>query len=504
MTPGCVVALDAGTGSGRAAIFDLEGHLLGLAAEDWTFRVPEDEPLGSEFDPAQVWATLARTTRRAMSQAGVVPAAVRAVSVTSQRDGLVFLDGQGRELYCGTNRDARGVLHAEEIAESFGERICQVTGRWPLGLGAVGRLWWFRQHRPETYERVAKLLMISDWLIYRLCGEFCSEPTNGSSSLLFDIQCHEWSVELAEALGFSPAIFPPCAYPGTAAGALRAPAAADLGLPTGIPVVMGAADSQAAGLGCGAFDDGATFAVAGTTLPLQMVLAEPVLDSQHRLQTGAYLIPNRWVLESNGGLAGAIYRWFAETFAGDAPDYDQLEQEAAAAPAGQVLAVLGPQVADFSCLRFPPPSLFRFPFLGGIEEPITRGGFARSILESVAYAIRGNLEQVTAVSGRPAPALRLRSGQALHLCGGLARSGLLVQIVADVCERPVRVPVVREASCLGAAICAAVGAGVFPTLQAGAQAMVRWEQPVEPGPTARRYRRLYSQWRKLLDKACDL
>ena len=504
MTPECVVALDAGTGSGRTAVFNLEGHLLGLASEDWMFRVPEDEPLGCEFDPAQVWATLARTTHRALSQAGVPPAAVRAISATSQRDGVVFLDGQGLELYCGTNRDARGVLHAEEIAEPFGEQVYHIAGRWPLGLGAAGRLWWFRQHRPETYERVAKMLMISDWLIYRLCGEFRSEPTNGSSSLLFDVRRHEWSVELAETLGFPPDIYPPRVYPGAVVGALRDSAGADLGLPSGIPVVMGAADSQAAGLGCAAFDDGATFAIAGTTLPLQMVLAEPLLDPAHRLQTGAYLIPDRWVLESNGGLAGAIYRWFAETFADTDPDYDQLEQEAAAAPAGQVLAVLGPQVADFSCLRFPPPSLFRFPFLGAIEEPITRGAFARAILESVAYAIRGNLEQVIAVSGRPVPALRLRSGQALHLCGGLARSGLLVQIVADVCQRQVRVPVVREASCLGVAICAAVGAGVFPTLQAAARAMVRWEPLVEPGPTARRYRRLYSQWRKLLDKACDL
>jgi len=267
---------------------------------------------------------------------------------------------------------------------------------------------------------------------------------------------------------------------------------------------VGAGDSQAAGLGCAAFEDGTMFTVAGTTLPLQMALAEPLLDPRYRLQTGGYLLPDRWVLESNGGLAGAIYRWFAETFAGADPDYDQLEQEAAAAPTGQVLAVLGPQIADFSCLRFPPPSLFRFPFLGALEEPITRGNFARSILESVAYAIRGNLEQIIAVSGRAAPTLRLCSGQALHLCGGLARSGLLVQIVADVCERPVRVPVVREASCLGAGICAAVGAGAFPSLQAAARTMVRWEPLVEPSPTARRYRRLYAQWRKLLDKAVGL
>lgn len=496
MTSECVVALDMGTGSGRSAIFDLEGHTLGLAAEDWIFRVPEDEPMGCEFDPQEVWATLTRTTRQALSQAGLPPSAIRAISATSQRDGFVFLDGRGQELYCGTNHDARGVLHAEEIAEQFGEQIYHITGRWPLGLNAIECLWWFRLHRPQTYQYIDKILMISDWLIYRLCGVLCSEPTNASSSLLFDIHRQVWSSELAEALGYSPAIFPPCVYPGNVAGALHASAAEDLGLPSGIPVVMGAADSQAAGLGCAVFDDGATFAIAGTTLPLQMVLEEPILDPQHRLQTGAYLTPGRWVLESNGALAGVAYKWFAEEFADGEKSYDLLEQEVTDIPAGRVLAVLGPQIADFSRLRFPPPSLFRFPFLDASDEPITRGNFARGILESVAYAIRGNLEQVVAVSAQQAPIL--------HLCGGLTRSATMVQIVADVCQRPVHVPIVREASCLGTAICAAVGIGAYPSLQDAAQAMVHWEPIIEPGPTARRYRRLYSQWRKLLDIAYDI
>ncbi|HIE38411.1 MAG TPA: hypothetical protein EYP77_04965, partial [Anaerolineae bacterium] len=447
----CVVALDAGTGSLRAGVFDLESRLLGLAAEDWTAHAPEEEPLGYEFDPARTWAGLARAARRAMAQAGVPPEAVRAVSVTSQRDGDVLLDGEGRELCCALNRDARGVVYAGEIAEGLGERIHRITGRWPLGLGMLGRLWWFRQRSPEDYDRIAQVLMINDWLVYRLSGTFRSEPTNASSSLLFDIHRRGWSVELAEALDLSPAVFPDCVDPGTVAGPLRAEAAADLGLPEGIAVVVGAGDSQAAGLACGALDEGAAFAVAGTTLPVQMVLAEPVLDPQRRLHAGAHVLPDRWVLESNGGLAGALYRWFAETFAGPAPDYDRLEQEAASAPAGQVMAVLGPQVADFSRLRFPPPSLFRFPFLGVLEEPVGRGGFARAILESLAYAVRGNLEQVEAVVGR--------SAERLCLCGGLTRSRLFVQLVADVCERPVRVPAVREASCLGAAVCAAVGAG---------------------------------------------
>lgn len=496
----CVVALDAGSGSGRTVILDLEGHLLGAAAEEWTFHVPADEPLGSEFDPGAMWATLARTTRLALARAGVAPDSVRAISATSQRDGVVFLDAQGTELHCSTNRDARGVLHAEEIAREFGELIYRTCGRWPLGLDAAARLWWFRIHRPEVYERVARIQMISDWLIYRLSGCTYSEPTNASSSLLFDVGRCQWSEELAQTLGFTAEIYPPCAYPGTAAGTLTPQAAEALGLPVGIPVAIGAGDSQAACLGCAAFDDGTTTVIAGTTMPVQMVLPAPIFDSLHRVHTGAYVVPDRWVLESNAGIAGTAYRWFAETFARSevgGPDFESLEREAATATAGGVMAVLGPQVANFSSLPFPPPSLFIFPFVGTLEAPLTRGAFARAVLENVAYAARGNVEQLEEISGRVAPSL--------NLCGGLAHSATLVQIVADVCNRPVRVPHVREASSVGAAICAAVGAGVFPDLRSAAQAMVRWEPPIEPDPSsARRYRGLYRKWLGLFEKARGL
>ena len=490
------MVLDLGTGSLRAAVFDLEGRALGVAAEEWMASAPEEEPLGYEFDPDRTWERLARAARTALSRAGVSPEAVLAISATSQRDGDVLLDEKGKELCCALNRDARGVMYGEEIADRLGEQVYHITGRWPLGLGMLGRLWWFRQRRPEVYGCIAQVLMISDWLIYRLCGVFRSEPTSASSSLLFDIRKHAWSVELAQALDLPPSVFPACVAPGSVAGPLRPQAAAELGLLEGIPVVVGAGDSQAAGLACGALEEGTAFAVAGTTLPVQMVLAEPLLDPQRRLHTGAYILPDRWVLESNGGLAGALYRWFAETFAGPAPDYARLEQEAAAAPAGQVIAVLGPQVADFSRLRFPPPSLFRFPFLGALEEPVGRGGFARAILESMAYAVRGNLEQLEEVSGK--------SAEVLLLCGGLTRSATFTQIVADVCRRPVRVPALREASSLGAAICAVVGAGVYPTLREGAERMVRLEPEIMPGPQARRYRRPYARWRKLLETAYEL
>lgn len=494
----CVIALDAGSGSGRTAVFDLDGHLLGIAAESWSPHVPEDEPMGSEFDPQETWSALARTTRLAMKEAKMAAQSVRAISATSQRDGVVFLDAKGQEIYCSTNRDARGVLHAEDIARTFGEVIHRVTGRWPLGLSAMARLWWFRSHRPETYRRMAHVLMISDWLTYRLCGNLCSEPTNASSSNLFDVVQHAWSSELAALLDYPPDLGPPCHEPGHAVGTLTASAAGAFGLAEGIPVVIGAGDSQAACLGCAAFDNGATTIIAGTTIPVQMVLSRPVCDESRRLHLGAYVTPDRWVLESNGGMAGISYDWFCKAFVGEgAPAYVALEQEMQDAQPGEVLAVLGPQVADFRELSFPPKSTFVFPFLGGTEHPPTRAAFARAILENIAYAARGNVTQLEEISGQKVTSL--------NLCGGLARSDVFAQIIADVGQRPVQVPSVRETSCVGAAICAAVGAGVYPDLPAAAKTMVHWEPVVQPDPAkVRRYRGLYRKWIKLFEKARGL
>jgi len=490
--------LDAGGGSGRSAVFDAKGNLLGAATQDWAAHVPEDEPLGAEFDPQEIWAALCRTTRRALESAGATPQAVQAISTTSQRDGCVFLDADGREVLCTVNRDARGVLHAEDLARQFGETVYRITGRWPLGLNALERLGWLRIHKPELYQCVAHVLMISDWLIYRLSGEFCSEPTNASSSLLFDVGRQCWSGELAEAFGYPPGICAPCREPGQLAGRLTAQAAEALGLTEGIPVIVGAGDSQAACLGCAALDEGVTTIIAGTTVPVQMVLSRHVFDALHRVHLGAYVTPGRWVLESNGGLAGTTYRWFCETFVGKgAGAYAMLEEEMQQAEPGEVMAVAGPQVADFRQLAFPPKSVFVFPFLAATERPPARGAFGRAILENTAFAVRGNVEQLVEISNSRIAAL--------NLCGGLAHSKLLARIVADVCQQPVHVPVVREASALGASICAAVGAGLYTDLPSAAAAMVHWEPVTEPDPAnVRRYKGLYRKWITLFQQASNL
>lgn len=522
---GLLLVLDAGSGGGRCLVVDTAGKEVAFAYRPWTMKVPPENSMGSVFDPEEWWGALVDAAREALAKAGTrgvgggaagptggtgEPASgagrrILAVSTTSLRDGVVFLDGDGREVYCGTNRDGRAIGLGFEIAQSVGERQWHITGRWPLGLDAAARLLWFKREAPEVLARVRHVLMVSDWLVYRLSGALSVEPTNASSSGLFDMERGTWSAELAAAHGFDPAILPPVRWPGEVAGRLAPATAATLGLPEGLPVVTGLGDSQSGCLGSGAWEPGDTTIIAGTTAPVLQVAAEPFRDPSHRIWSGAYAAPGRWAVESNAGTAGTVYAWFAENFVrpeetetGDRArqatgkagregmgrnPYAVLEEEVAAAPAGQVLAWLGPAVADFSALAFPSEATIKFPALGFFCTP-SRGMPARAVLENIAFALRGNVEQLPA---KP---------DLVRVCGGLSRSRAFLGILASVLGTRVAAPAVREATGAGAAIAAAVGAGAYPDLAGATRAMVDLSEVVEPDPDlVGLYAGVYPNWR---------
>ena len=493
-TEGYLLAWDAGSGGMRCLIVDTQGRQVGFSRNEGRFVRPEDVPTGLEFDPAAMWDIFGRLTREAL---GSIPSEqVLALSTTSFRDGVVFLDENGEVLFAGSNRDARAVAQGFQMAQRHGETIYRLTGRWPLGIDGAEHLLWMRDLRPEVYARIATILMANDWLIYRLCGAYSSEPSNASSSLLFDITKREWSLEMANLLELSPDIFPPLLSPGQVAGELSQEAAEFLGLRPGTPVVVGLADSQAACLACDALDGGDTVAIAGTTMPLQMTLTEPLLDEKRRTWTGAHALSHLWSLECSAGLAGFAYQWLWEAFGNDSTmeeRYVLLNAEAEGEPPGSAMAFMGPWIADHSRLEFQSHVGFLAPFPMMLTPPLTRPKMARAILENVAFAVWGNIGQLAEISGRAV--------ESLALCGGLSKAGVFDRIVADVCQIPVWVPTVKEASGLGAAMCAAVGAGVYRDLTTAAEHMADWEEVVEPDPAMRgRYTSLYRRWLKAYHK----
>jgi len=490
------LAIDAGTGGGKCVIFDGEGQRLGSHRQPWTYHVTTHPamPLVKEFefDANEFWGILAHCVGAALHQAGLDAADIAGVATTSQREGCVFLNAAGREIYAGPNIDSRAFAEGIEILSELGpERLHQITGHSAPFIFPIARFLWHRKKRPEP---VAQLLMINDWLTYRLCGARTAEPSNATESMLFDLRQRTWSSELLQKFDIPADILPPLLSPGARVGGVSPEAAQATGLAPGTPVFVGGADTQCSLLGAGVTEPGQVGATLGTTTPVQMVVDAPTFDPECNLWAGCHVVPGRWVIESNAGDTGDAYLWLLRLIGGDREleSLFELAEELSQAdmlPASH--AYIGPAIFNMSKVRTDRPGGFLFPYPLLHLRP-DRGDLFRAFLDSIGYAVRGNCEQIARVTGvRPAR---------FTLSGGLSRSRGLVQRIANILGIPVLAAEEPESAALGCAILTAAGAGDVRDLAAAAAAMVRTRE-IDPEPGAHeRYAESYAKWRELNDK----
>jgi len=486
------VALDAGTGGGKCVIFDANGAVLGAHREPWSYdvHVNADMPFVKEFSfsaPA-FWEILCRCVRTALERAAIAPADVVGIAATSQREGCVFLDAQGAELYAGPNLDARAFMEGLDVLNTLGaERLYQITGHSAPFIFPIARYLWFRKHNGAT---VAHLLMINDWLTYRLSGELTAEPSNATESMLFDLRGRCWSDEILSTFDIPTQILPSLCRSGDRIGVLTTATAAATGLLAGTPVFVGGADTQCSLLGAGAIDPGVTAATLGTTTPVQTVVDPAVFDPHANLWAGCHVVPDRWVLESNAGDTGDAYLWLLDLVSGGLPRDrlwqlgEQLASERFGPPA---MMFIGPTVFNLGKIHPNRPGGILFPFPQLHIRP-DRRILVRAFVESVGYALRGNLEQLAQVTGEPAPEL--------VLSGGMSRSPVLTQTIADVIGRPVRVAHEPESAALGCAILIAASDS-HRGCAAAAMAMVRHTRKDADAEQHARYEAPYARWREL-------
>ena len=492
-----IVALDAGTGGAKCAVFDLNGRLLATRSERWDYTViaNREVPLIKEysFDPEAFWQILARCTRDALREGEIAPQDVIGVATTSQREGCVFLDADEREVYAGPNLDSRGFMEGLEVLGTLGnERLYEITGHSAPFIFPLARYLWYRKQGGAP---VARLLMINDWMTFRLCGVPSTEPSNATESMLFDLRRRAWSQDILEQFDIPRSILPPVFASGERVGAVHAAAAAATGLAPGTPVFTGGADTQCALLGAGAVEVGDVAVILGTTTPIQAVVAEPMLDPAANLWAGCHVVPGRWVLESNAGSTGDAYLWLLELLVPPGDRYARAEELARAERDSGTFSFIGPRVFNLTQLRpdMPGGVLFRFPTL---QLRPTAGDVLRAFLESIAYAVRANLAQIEAVTG--VPTARLIAG------GGMSRSDLLMQLISDIVGLPVRRACEAESTGLGCAILVASGAGVYADTTLAARAMCR-HADIAPNLERRAQGESgFAKWRELYDSLGNL
>jgi autoinducer 2 (AI-2) kinase len=484
---GYLLALDAGIGGGRSLIFAPDGRLIAWGYQEWTAQAVPGVPGGLAFDPEHYWTALSAATRSALETSEIPPDRIRAISVTCQREGFLLLDAADRPLYAGPSADIRGAQANAELATRHGAALYHVTGHVPDAFHMPGRLQWLRQHQPDVFARARRLMMINDWMLFRLCGAWVGEPSNACSSALFDVPAATWSDQAIDLAGLPRDIFPPIVASGTRVGELHRTAAAETGLAIGTPVVVGGGDGQCGLLGAGATDPGDVAAIAGTTTPMLMHLTQPLFDPLRRTWTRSGLEKERWALEANAGITGLAFRWVRdllyETPSEDS--YQKMVRLAEGAPLGTpgTRSLLGPKPMAtrwWSGVAVSGQLAGIGPFAGHRAEII------RATMESICYAVRANCELLSEVTKQPITALRL--------VGGQSRSPTWVQMQADILGMPVLLPSVHEASGWGAALCAGVGVGYWSSVSDAARVSIDHES-VEPRAVASRlYNDLYPDW----------
>ena len=246
-----LLGLDLGTSSVRAAVVDPEGRLVGVAGEEYPIVAPQ---LGwAEQDP-EAWVNAAyRTVRSVLNQVGISGSEVLAVGLSGQMHGLVLVDENGMCLRPAIIwPDKRTEAQRRQLAQKLNQNeLYQITGL-PLATGFLGlSLLWVKEHEPETYSRIRKVLLPKDYIRYRLTGQLATDPTDASGTLLFDVAARKWSEDLLGGLELAPELLPSVLESLQIGGELTPEAAEATGLLAGTPVAVGGGDQAMAALGLG-------------------------------------------------------------------------------------------------------------------------------------------------------------------------------------------------------------------------------------------------------------
>lgn len=499
------LAIDLGTGSCRAVVFDEDGRQVSIGQREWSHAALPGFPGSQVFDTRRNWELICTCIREAIDRAGIGAHEIAGVSSTSMREGMVLYDAAGREIWACPNVNSRAGDQADELVRSGRARqIFEQGGDW-VSITSPARFLWIREHEPETFAAMAHVGMLSDWVLYRLTGRFVTDPTSGSSSNLFDLRTRAWSATSLDLIDVPASIVPEVLEPGTVVGPVTASAAEETGLRAGTPVAAGGADTQLGLVGIGVVRPNRLTLVGGSFWQLTIVTDEPLIDPDARVRTLCHAIPGQWMTEGIGFYCGIVMRWFRDAFCDwekseaerrGVDPYVVMEEAAAAMPPGSngVLGMFA-NVMDAKRWVQASPSFLQF----NVDDPVGSGRQAciRAIEEQAAYTARGHLAIIEELTGR--------SFDEVVFTGGAAKGQLWPQIVADVLGLPVRVPVVKELTALGAALCAGIGGGLYRDLAEVAERTVRFERTFEPAPDATAaYDDHYAEWAAVYPRILQL
>lgn len=490
-----LLGLDNGNTVSKAAIFNLKGEELQVASRKVETEYPR--PGWTERNVSALWRCMAEAIREAITKAGIDPKEIIGIGGSGHGNGMYLLDKAGKPLRNGIqslDSRAAGIID-DWNAVNLHQKVFPYTLQsfWPAQPNAL--LAWFKQHEPETYENIGRVLLCKDYINYCLTGEVSTDYTDISGSSLLDVPNKAYSPELLGLYGI-PEIADALPRPADSAqviGTVTPQAAQDSGLAAGTPVVAGLFDVDASAIGAGVTRAGQACIIVGSWSINEVVTPEPVAAT-NLFMTSIFADPRYFLTIEASATSATNLEWFVTQFCAE-------ERQEAERRGVSVYEVCNEAVANIPIEN---TNLIFHPFLYGSNVQSTaRAGFygvagwhtrahlLRALYEGVVYSHLNHIEKLRAAGA---------SFDTARLTGGGARSQVWTQIFADTLQVRIEVPGGGETGARGAALAAGIGAGIYDNYSQAAEELVSVERVHEPDPRcAPIYAARYGEYKRLLD-----
>lgn len=453
-----LAGVDIGTSAVKVGLFDVSGRPVGVGRARYAIDSPH--PGWAQCDPWLWWQGFVAALKRACDVGQVEPTSVGALGFSVLFPAVVPLDTQGRPLYPAilyNDRRSLAQVRKIELGVPYPDYQAVIGNRLMPGTCAVTSMAWLRDKRPEEYAACRVLGFANTFMVARLTGEFCTDPSHAALSGLacIDDPWH-WSEALCDKLDIEPGRLPHIVGPAQVVGEVTGAAARECGLRVGTPVVVGAGDVVASAIGAGIRPEGTAVYIAGSTDCIAQALPRPSLDGAW--VNCAYVTPGRWLGIGTTTSSGASVEWFAREFLGqdDAAGVARMTELAMSAPPGSNRLLYVPYLQGERTPVWDP--LARGVFIG-LTVSTALADLARAVFEGTAFALREVLEHSDPGAG---PLEEIRA------VGGGTRNELWNRIKAAVLKQPLCVLEFQETSAFGAALLAGVGTGAYSSPEAAA------------------------------------
>lgn len=494
-----VLGVDLGTTAIKAGLFSVTGKTVATHTEEYTLLTPA--PSVVEQTAETYWQAFSDAVKGVLKKAAVSSDQIKALSVSAQGETMAFLDENNEPL--GNFivwMDTRPQEEAEIINSWFdAKEMTEVTGQGPItSLYPACKILWMKNHQPETWNRTQKILLLEDYFFYRLGGKFYGEGSLWCTSYLWEIGTKRWWPEMLGKLGLREDQLPEIVETAVPIGTILPSVAEELGLSEDLILVMGGLDQACGAIGVGNVKPGVFSECTGAALVVATMTDHLSLDETGELPCFYGTIPGLYMLHA-GAKGGIILRWLRDTICaeemaceqdGGESAYRLMDEQAERIPAGSEGLTILPFWGGAGA---PDTDQYAKGTIYGLSLTHTKAHIIRAVMEATAINIRRMVEYTEVMTGMPVTEVRS--------LGGGSMSPVWCQIKADALGIPVvSMKNTQDAACLGAALIAGVGAGIWPSVAEAAERLVEQERVYEPNPEnkaayddlARRYQMLTS------------